>query len=263
LRPPCRDRRPEPGIAEHGRRKLKRLRFYGVRCAPTPLPPRKWPDLEVGYYIWVEEAEREAAEVEREGPAEVPLDPVYDEHLEFLAHHPGFEQAVLALREKEATAEQFSAAAAHWRITEPDLLAFVEAPDDDVVLDVAGDKSFVEVRPTMFVLRIPRPVTPARRAAVEQWLKEQREWRHPVEQGETLAEGAPVRFVDIKSGYASPTLREHLDWYDRFAAGQSAREIAESTETWRHDETFVRNTLQRIHRRMREISPRGLRSPGP
>jgi hypothetical protein len=149
------------------------------------------------------------------------------------------------------------AAAEKWKITEMDLVAYVEDRDS---FDAFGDTILVEFRPTEFVVHIPRPLTSARRETLKRWMTTTRRWPQLHE----WSEGAD--WHTEPDAHLAPELVARLDWYDRWQAGERARDIADSLPPEKGDpipEEVVRNTLQRIHRQLERISPEGLKSPAP
>jgi len=242
------------------------LRHHTVARPAGSIPPRH-ADLEVGAYIWWvddEDADRDAAQP----PAP---DPHYAAHLDFVCHHPGFAQVVEELRKiPPPTIEELAEVAHRWRVSVGDLWSFV-APDDlverkreavegeDVVeLRPEDECVFVEGRPTAWVLHIPRPLTPARREAVQRWLAAERGWLDPLEREAGL---------DKRPNASVPAaLLEGLPLFDRWNSGESIMAIWESVPSVRGrapSEDNVRKTIRRVWERMCEICPDGVRTPGP
>jgi len=251
------------GVPPSRRRKL--LRFHSVfkKGRKSGLPTRL-----KGYYIWAAEheegkgAEREGSEPEATDA--VAVDEVYAEHLDLLAHHPGFQMELARLRAARPTRRRMGRVAGNWGLATPDLHALVEAStDDDVKFAVSGDKVFVEIHPAEYVLRIPRPITPARRDAVTEWLRWERRIPRPVKPGPHDPELRTV-WARQRHGHRAPKAQQHLDWYVRWHGGASAMTIYnDAVEDGEVDPEHVRNTLRTIHRRMWEISPEGLRDDAP
>lgn len=200
-----------------------------------------------GYYIWLGDDEQPTRS----------WDAVYAQRLAFLAHHPGFGHDVQALQSGEPQQDAIVSAAAKWQITEPDLRAYIEDRDE---LDSFGDKIFVALRPTEFVVHIPRPLTSARREAVKRWMTDTHRWPHLHE----WSDGA--EWHEEQHAHLAPDLVARLEWYDRWQAGERPRDILESLPVEIAGETpeeVIRNALQRIHQQLERISPEGLKSPGP
>jgi len=199
-----------------------------------------------GYFIWLD-GDDEAARS---------WDGVYAQRLELLDHHPGFAGDLAHLRLAEPSPDALGAAAAKWQVAEADLAAILaERPLTDT-----GDKIFIELSPTEFVLHVPRPLTAARRMAIERWAIETRHWPQ-------LHEGAGGAEWQVqRDAHKARKLVARLDWYDRWMNGERPRDIADSlspADAALLPEENIRTTLQRIHEQLKRISPEGLTSPGP
>ncbi len=113
------------------------------------------------------------------------------------------------------------------------------------------------------MLRIPRPLTSARREAVKRWLIETRSWPWLRES----TDGS--KWQSQSDAHVAPEAVARLDWYERWQAGERPAEIAESLpagvggRSVRISEETVRTTLQRIHEQLKRISSDGLKTPGP
>jgi hypothetical protein len=220
------------------------------------------PELECGTYLWMEGDGAEHVAVRTPDEVEVgesvALDPEVEEHLELVAHHPGFARQIEALRGGPRNDADVLRAAHQWRLTTIALRKFLDATDEDIVLNAVDDMVWVEVRPTAYVLEIPRPLTKAKREAVSEWLKAERGWLSVEERkrGRTRA----------KKSSLSGRLLEGLGWFDRWFDGETITQIWESLPSVHGQapaEHDVRNALQAVYRRMSEISPEGLPDKGP
>lgn len=194
----------------------------------------------------------------------VETDSQHEEYLAFLEHHPAFRQALEDLALKPDT-EAFELFATEWRIAVADLWHLAEAAAlgalGGVRLPPLGARVRVEVYASELVVRVPYPVTPASRDTVIRWARDA--WRNP----ERWASTAPSRGLPPagKSAHLATEAIRRLDWYDRWHHGESAHEIWQTLPVKEASviaEHNVRNTLQQIHRRLQEISPKGLRTPG-
>jgi hypothetical protein len=226
----------------------RELRWAWRHAKSTPTEPGVSYRPIDGYYMWVAK--------EDESPET--WDPMYAQRRALLAHHPGFRAHIEHLRTCEpASDDQLVAAAEKWQITEMDLIACVEGGDS---FDTFGDKILVELRPTEFVVHIPRPLTSARRETLKRWMTDTRHWPQLHEwSGGTEWHKQP-------DAHLAPDLIARLDWYDRWQAGERPGDIHDSLppEAARKvPEEVIRNTIQRIHRQLQRISPEGLKSPGP
>ena len=149
----------------------------------------------------------------------------YDEHLDFLCFHPGFEAEVMRLRAADRlSSEEIDRVAGKWAMTASDLRRFVDAEGGDVTLEPMADKVLVEIGATEYLVHIPRPLTPALREAVTRWLRDAGRWPRLLqdERGEGLGWRKP------RSAHPAPTAREYRKWYARWNAGESVREIYRS-----------------------------------
>ena len=214
----------------------------------------------IGYYVWLKP--KNSPGETSDGPVvgmRVEPDPIYEEHLDFLGHHPSFIAALAELGESPDQAHVESVAA-KWELTPAHVREFASAAasgQESVELDPEGGLVYVELQPTEYVLHVPRPLPPERREVIIRWAREVWKWPKAIGGG---------RLATQKSGHPAHQARHRLEWYDRWNAGESPHAIWDSLPpemALMINEWGVRNTLQQIHRRMREISPQGLRTPGP
>lgn len=229
-----------------GASKEPKLRWRTKLRTPAPTDVDGAFSAVEGYFIWVDGDDHAARS----------WDPVYAQRLDLLDHHPGFAAELAHLRVTAPSPDATAAAAAKWQVTEADLAAILAGRP----LTDTGDKIFVELGPTEFVLHVPRPLTAARRKAIERWAIETRRWPQLHES----ADGAA--WQGQRDAHQARNLMARLDWYDRWMAGERPRDIAESlspAEAALLPEENIRTTLQRIHEQLKRISPEGLRSPAP
>jgi hypothetical protein len=109
----------------------------------------------------------------------------------------------------------------------------------------------------MYVIRVPRPLTRRKREALRKWLSEERHW----------VDSSALKLGRLKAQRAAtaPQELEGLEWFERWLAGESIPQIAESLPTTARGpfEGHVKTAVRRLWKRMREISPDGLPEHGP
>lgn len=263
-----------------GRRSF-RLGFRTVQQPrrPAPLPDRA--DWEAGAYLWAADGSEDCVPLQVESPANeepamLPLDPEVEQHLDLALHHPGFLRRIEELRRsltgrkttrKTSAAEDEIARVAHeYRVSPATVRAAVSADEHDLELDVLEDLTFVEVRPALYVIRVPRPLTQRRRAALRQWLAVERTWldKRSRSAGRVTAKRASVAPGELAA----------MEWFERWLAGESIPEITDSVREsmplgpgglprTRPFESDVKDPVRRLWKRMRAISPEGLPEHGP
>jgi hypothetical protein len=109
--------------------------------------------------------------------------------------------------------------------------------------------------PTDYTIRIPRPLTPDRAAAVQRWLKVKRKQDGPIE--EAWGQAGKSRYDE------SAALIEALPWFDRWNDGEEPMAIWKDIHKERsklNDQAFL-GQLIRVWERMQSLSPEGVR-PG-
>lgn len=222
---------------------------------PPELPPRHLEPDEAGSYIWVEDPSIE--HVTLEGSGGIPVDPEVEEYQAIALHHPGFRSEVEELRKGDATPKEVARAAERWRLSFAALRAIIDAGGENIVLNVMDEHVFVEVRPAMYLLRVPRPLTRARREAISKWLSGERAW--------LSVQDVQADRTKTKNASRAPAQIEALDWFERWNGGESIRVITDSLPSGPQAlaEENVRTRLQRVYREMKQLSSDGLRTPGP
>jgi hypothetical protein len=205
------------------------------------------------------------------------------EHLNFLAHHPGFQQAIPQLAEdledtvgardakylSEATPEDVPYPlvkfAEEWGLTVSLAATLASARRENVDSEMAraADAHAIVIwqTPTAITIRIPRPIISSKVEAVKRFLgrKSMRGVDGPVEKAWNLASGS-------RTG-RSKALEAALPWFDRWNADKNQepaaiwREVLESQPKLTHA-NFVAQ-LTRVWERMRVISPEGIREDRP
>lgn len=213
------------------------------------VPGRTRPRLK-GYWIWVENEAGQA-------------DPVYAQHLELLQLHPAFRGVLEKLKKSGGSTSKLARVAATWQLTPGDLAALID--DEAPHLTPEADKVFVELKTGEFVVHIPRPVTVARRAAIEAWLRTEPGWRDQAHRSGLAPAAVPPDWRGKRTTKRISAGDRELSWYRRWLEGESPQAIYDSLPladalSGIHS---VRNPLIAIHERMREISPEGLPEHGP
>jgi hypothetical protein len=223
-------------------------------------------DWENGAYFWAD------------------VDPYDDEHLELLKHHPGFRADLVRLWEDielmpfpgeghghagplvgalrkdpddvpVPLAETLAELATKWGVAPLDAVSLVMTSGQKLV---SRERSMLFVRDcgSYLFLRIPKPITPPRREAIERLLREERRRRGAFEDRSLSSKSKPG---------LSPSLIEVLPVFDAWLAGSSPAKL------WREDckqrqaeglppldfESFVQ-PLIRVWSRLRRISPERL-----
>lgn len=214
-----------------------------------------------------------------------------EQHLQVLRHHPGFGEAVRLLQEDlDAVGIDFTSGAHEVAQVQPDLAPypvrrFAEdwglSPAASAALALIGFDRFREVvdgthdvitwqavtadkqevmtweTSTSYTIRIPRPLTKARRDAVTKWLAAKRRQDGSVEQAWGLA--------GKKRQDLNPALIEALPWFDRWQNGEEPAEIWRSLldEHPKLDfDSFVAQ-LTRVWDQMRSLQEEGVRPDRP
>ncbi len=199
-------------------------------------------------------------------------DPQEEEHLQLVAHHPGFREAVEGLgadlevvydwrydvldaaRADPSSAPYPARQLAHeWGISPAAAIA-VALMGVEKLDQVARDRSGITVweTPEAFTIQISRPLTPQRYERVTELMKEKRQAVGPIEE----ARGKTGK----RRGDPSPALIEALVWFDRWIDGEEPasiwRDVQKDRPKLGHD-AFVRQ-LTRVWERMRSISENDL-----
>ena len=233
------------------------LKRWTVSRHPTSLPPRGSPELEVGSYIAATDGEEkyigardQDAPAELAAPEAVPRDPEVEEHQALVMHHPGFRSEVERLR-GNSSSERLAAAAARWQISYGAITSFVNAADESAVLEMSDDLVFVESRPTVYLIQIPRPLTARRRAAITEWLKQERTDMKLRGDGDWASD---QKFVPAKERTKT------LPLFERWNAGERLSAIADDQDL---AEQVLRDRLREIYARMKRLSTAELRTPPP
>lgn len=115
----------------------------------------------------------------------------------------------------------------------------------------------VKETPTAYVIRIPRPITPGRKEAVQRWLKQRQSADQPEQ----------ARGVAGKKRYdRQPALLEALPWFERWNQEEERPAVIWRSLRTEHPkltfEVFIAQLI-RAWERMREISPEGVRPDRP
>ena len=216
----------------------------GFRVIPDGLPVTR-------YWIWAREDDSDRP----------PPDPQFEEHLAFLSHHPGFQDELRGARGHPMSERRLREFGGRWQLPLDVVRRAIAADDEHVQLDVFDGLPYVELAPDEYVLHVPRWLTPARKDAVQAWAREVWNWPRLIDDVDS-----GQAWSQPKAGHRAPQAAAHLDWYDRWHDGESAQEIWDSLdprEAAAMGFETVRSTLRSIHKRMAEIQPSGLRSPGP
>lgn len=205
-------------------------------------------------------------------------DPVAEQHWELLQHHPGFQAALVGLREEfeyvygEPNASDFlddlvanpqSApypllkAAEEWGLSPIVLLGLVLETSSEWIAHFRPQANgiFIWETPGEFMIRVPRPITPEKRRQLDSWLK-----NAPGGQLERAHD-----LIGKQRHDQSPALIYALPWFERWNVGEEPAEIwrdVRDEQTALPFETFHRQ-LVRVWERMRALSPAGVRENRP
>ena len=191
-----------------------------------------------------------------------PADPQFEEHLQFLSHHPGFKEELRGACSTPQEEADLHELAGRWQLPLDVLRRAIAAGDKPVQLSLYDGLPYVELKPDEYVLHVPRWLTSARKDAIQAWAREVWNWPRLIDD----ADGAAQAWFKPRAGHRAPQAAAHLDWYDRWHAGESSEDIWHSLdprEAAAIGAEGVRATLRSIHKRMAEIQPAGLRRPGP
>jgi hypothetical protein len=204
-------------------------------------------------------------------------DPVAEQHWLLLQHHPGFQAALVGLREEldyvyrepspadfldDIVANPQSApypllkAAEEWGLSPIDLLGLVFETSDEWSEHFRPQANgiFIWETPGEFVIRVPRPITPEKRQQLDSWLK-------------NAPDGQLERAHDLigkQRHDLSPALIEALPWFERWNAGETLPTIWHDVRkgdkpSW----DAFHGQVVRAWERMRSLSPTGIRENRP
>lgn len=206
-------------------------------------------------------------------------DPLENEQWALLQAHPGFRAALTALREDleaaygetlreqlidDLAAEPLSApyplqaASQEWGLA-PFILLGLALDSSDEWMEYFRDRAngiLIRETPGEFTVRIPRPLTPAKREALQAWLKDAPR--------EGLFERA-YNSAGRRRQDRSPGLLEALPWFQRWNSGEAPAAIWREVSRKDRRLTFPQFHAQlvRIWQRLRAISPQGIRPDRP
>jgi hypothetical protein len=218
-------------------------------------------------------------------------DPLEDEHWQFVLYHPAFVEDLARLREDLDHAYDFPHAAdlvvealsdpdaadypalslsEKWGIPPAAIISFAYVPPAKIAelrpeaiqeLRQQAHGLVVSENPSEFVIRIPRPLTNAKREKLEEWVK-------------NLPDDGPLERAWARVGKKeslSPALVEGIPWFERWNT-----EGIEPVKVWRDltapggeysakmlSERSVYDRILGVWNRMRELSPDGIRSDKP
>lgn len=205
-------------------------------------------------------------------------DPLDDQHLALLFHHPGFLKQVENLREDlelgarvdlpallgelrstdgKAVNPLVAEVARRYGIAPVDLAAYLAFPSDRKYLARERSAIFVEEREFDWVIRIPRPFHQHRKRLLERWIARAGAERTAFE---TPLFGKSAKLAEAPS--LIDVLGDFDEWNDR---------RKEPMQLWRarldageriDSDAFVQ-TLIRLWQRMRAIDPNGIRDDRP
>lgn len=208
-------------------------------------------------------------------------DPHDDEHLALLNAHPRFHFELERLREdldqlpsaprtaiggtviRAARADPYdvpyplAAFSRKWGLAPVDAAAMVAMQPENRVFARERSLIYVEEREYDYVLRIPRPITPARRETLKRFLALARQRRGPMEDA----------LLGTRNRTSlSPALLDALPYFKRWNNGESIASIYDSIEGTAGrapSEDQIRKRVARLRERLIELSPEDIRSPCP
>ncbi len=260
--PPSPPSRAQPSPRPKRHRKPPQLKRWTVSRRPKLPPPRRNLDLETGAYFTLEYSDDEkhieprytglplSRDIETDS---IPLDPPVEQHLAFVVQHPAFPIEVARLRKQRARKGEIAEVAARWQISFGAIEAFIRARPDQTKasIEVHDDLMFIEARPTVYLIHVPRPLTPRRREALLGWISQERR--------DLKLHGSDEWRTDRKRVRADTRL-ETISTWKRWNKGEGVAALADELEI---PELKLRDRLREVHSYMRDLSPDKLRKPPP